>query len=127
MDVRQINEVERQKWRAKRREAEDDCEEVVSLLEKIVPKDRNDQSQWKKYYVERVKLLENSSLSVVSRLFCTNCKNKRELAHEYFDVLEALQLNVDALDDLNLLEAEARSLVEAEVRRLKAEQPQFFS
>jgi hypothetical protein len=126
MDVRQINEVERQKWRAKRREAEDDCEEVVSLLEKIVPKDKSDQAQWKKYYVERVKLLENSSLNIVSRLFCTNCKNKRELVQEYFDVLEALQLNVDAQDDLSLLEAEAKSLVDSEVSRLKAEQPQFF-
>lgn len=126
MEVRQINEVERQKWRARRREAEDDCEEVVSRLEKIVPKDKNDQSQWKKYYVERVKVLENSSLNVVSRLLCTNCKNKKELVQEYFDVLEALQLNVDAQDDLNLLESEARSLVEAEIKRLKAEQPQFF-
>jgi hypothetical protein len=126
MDVRQINEVERQKWRAKRREAEDDCEEVVSLLEKIVPKDKSDQAQWKKYYVERVKLLENSSLNIVSRLLCTNCKNKKELVQEYFDVLEALQLNVDAQDDLSLLEAEAKSLVDSEVSRLKAEQPQFF-
>lgn len=126
MDVRQINEVERQKWRAKRREAEDDCEEVVSCLEKIVPKDRNDHSQWKKYYVERVKLLENSSLSVVSRLLCTNCRNKQELVREYFDVLEALQLNVDAQDDLRLLESEAGSLVDAEIKRLKSEQPQFF-
>jgi hypothetical protein len=127
MDVRQINEVERQKWRAKRREAEDDCEKVSSCLEKIVPVDKSDQGQWKKYYIERVKLLENSSLNIVSRLLCTNCKNKQELVHEYFDVLEALQLNVDALADLSMLEAEARSIIDAESRRLKSEQPQFFN
>jgi len=126
MDIRQINETERQKWRAKRREAEDDCEEIVSCLEKIVPKDKNSQAQWKKYYVERVKLLENSSLNIVSRLLCTNCKNKKELIQEYFDVLEALQLNVDALDDLNMLEVEAKNLVDSEIRRLRSEQPQFF-
>lgn len=116
----------RQRWHAKRREIEDDMESVRSRLEIIVPKDENDMSLWKMYYVERVKLLENPSLHAVAKLLCTNCDKKAEIVNEFFDVLDALQLNVDAESDLHMLEVEAENMVNLEARRLRSEQPQFF-
>jgi|GEM_PF-6434720 len=127
MDIGPVDEVSRQKWRAKRREVEDDCEVVEEKLEIIVPKDKNNKQDWKVYYQERVKLLENPALHDISKLLCTNCAKKKELIQEYFDVLDALQLSVDAEDDLHFLEVEAKNIVENESRRLRSEQPQFFN
>jgi len=60
------------KWQEKKAQALDDRRISTERLEILIPKDRNDMTQWKTYYVGRVKILENEAIDITARFLWSN-------------------------------------------------------
>lgn len=115
------------KWQLLQQEVESDVRIAVERLEAIVPKNKNDISQWKTYYLERLKVLTNAALTPVGRLMFVNASERDQLIAKFRSVVSQLVDGADVEEELHKLEVDVQLAVDAEVVRLKQEYPQFFS
>lgn len=115
------------KWQELREEVESDIRIAVERLETIVPKNKNDISQWKTYYLERLKVLTNPALTPVGRLMFVNASERDQLIGKFRSVVSQLVDGADVEEELHKLEVDVQLAVDAEVGRLKNDYPQFFS
>ncbi len=114
------------KWQDLQQEVESDIRIALTRLEAIVPKNRNDVSQWKNYYLERLKVLTNKALTPVGRLMFVSAE-RDQLIGKFRSVVSQLVDGADVEEELHKLEVDIQLAVDAEIERLKKDYPQFFS
>lgn len=102
----------------------------IELKDIVSPKNKEDMTQWKSYYRQRVSRLELQSVSFVARLVWVTSFSKSKidtLIKSYIDFLEkTIAKEPGAEEMIHQLDALIGGIVKAEAVRLRGDHPEFF-
>jgi hypothetical protein len=104
----------------------DDVHAETQRREIVLPRDKNDMSQWMTYYRERVARLENSAVSLPARMLWTNVENRDALMQEYIETVNRILLGKDTEEHLHQVEAQMQGVISMEARGVREKYPKFF-